>query len=138
MHKTAYELRISDWSSDVCSSDLKGKGKMRCHAKAVALGRQDINPHRMTSNLTVAFIGLGVMGGPMAGHLAASGHRVVAYNRTRSRAEAWHMVPLARGHAATVVATPAAAALRAQSVSSGRAHYRTPVTNAHIVLSHLH
>ncbi|MBA4164634.1 MAG: oxidoreductase [Erythrobacter sp.] len=70
----------------------------------------------MTSNLTVAFIGLGVMGGPIAGHLAASGHRVVAYNRTRSRAEAWHMVQQAKGHAVTLAATPADAALGAQVV----------------------
>ena len=37
----------------------------------------------------VAFIGLGVMGFPMAGHLAAAGHDVTVYNRTRSRAEEW-------------------------------------------------
>ena len=37
----------------------------------------------------VAFIGLGVMGFPMAGHLAAGGHDVTVYNRTGSRAEAW-------------------------------------------------
>lgn len=37
----------------------------------------------------IAFLGLGVMGGPMAGHLARAGHHVVGYNRTASRAEAW-------------------------------------------------
>jgi 3-hydroxyisobutyrate dehydrogenase-like beta-hydroxyacid dehydrogenase len=37
----------------------------------------------------VAFIGLGVMGHPMAGHLAKAGHQVRVYNRTRSKAEAW-------------------------------------------------
>lgn len=37
----------------------------------------------------VAFIGLGVMGFPMAGHLAAKGHSVTVYNRTAARAEAW-------------------------------------------------
>jgi len=37
----------------------------------------------------VAFLGLGVMGGPMAGHLARAGHRVTVYNRTVSKAEAW-------------------------------------------------
>ena len=37
----------------------------------------------------VAFVGLGVMGYPMAGHLAAAGHRVRVYNRTRSRAAQW-------------------------------------------------
>ena len=38
---------------------------------------------------TVAFVGLGVMGYPMAGHLAAAGHRVRVYNRTQARADAW-------------------------------------------------
>ena len=36
-----------------------------------------------------AFIGLGVMGFPMAGHLASKGHAVTVYNRTGARAEAW-------------------------------------------------
>ena len=38
---------------------------------------------------TVAFLGLGVMGFPMAGHLALAGHRVTVYNRTPAKAEAW-------------------------------------------------
>lgn len=37
----------------------------------------------------VAFLGLGVMGGPMAGHLAQAGHAVTVYNRTASKALAW-------------------------------------------------
>ena len=37
----------------------------------------------------VAFLGLGVMGGPMAAHLQAKGHNVTVYNRTASKAEAW-------------------------------------------------
>lgn len=37
----------------------------------------------------VAFIGLGAMGYPMAGHLARAGHEVTVYNRTQTRAEAW-------------------------------------------------
>lgn len=39
--------------------------------------------------MKVAFLGLGVMGYPMAGHLAKNGHTVVVYNRTASRAEDW-------------------------------------------------
>ena len=35
----------------------------------------------------VAFIGLGVMGYPMAGHLARAGHHVVVFNRTSAKAE---------------------------------------------------
>lgn len=37
----------------------------------------------------VAFLGLGVMGLPMAGHLALAGHKVTVYNRTTTKAEAW-------------------------------------------------
>jgi 3-hydroxyisobutyrate dehydrogenase len=37
----------------------------------------------------LAFLGLGVMGYPMAGHLKAAGHEVTVYNRTTSKAEAW-------------------------------------------------
>jgi 3-hydroxyisobutyrate dehydrogenase-like beta-hydroxyacid dehydrogenase len=37
----------------------------------------------------VAFLGLGVMGYPMAGHLARAGHSVTVYNRTRAKADAW-------------------------------------------------
>ncbi|MFO1296980.1 MAG: NAD(P)-dependent oxidoreductase [Rubrivivax sp.] len=37
----------------------------------------------------LAFVGLGVMGYPMAGHLARAGHRVTVYNRTAAKAEAW-------------------------------------------------
>ena len=59
----------------------------------------------------VAFIGLGVMGYPMAGHLAAKGHAVTVYNRTASRAEAW---VAQHGHARA--ATPAAAADGAEIV----------------------
>ncbi len=37
----------------------------------------------------VAFLGLGVMGLPMAGHLARAGHRVTTFNRTAAKAQAW-------------------------------------------------
>jgi 3-hydroxyisobutyrate dehydrogenase-like beta-hydroxyacid dehydrogenase len=37
----------------------------------------------------VAFLGLGVMGSPMAGHLALAGHDVTVYNRSASKAQAW-------------------------------------------------
>jgi 3-hydroxyisobutyrate dehydrogenase/2-hydroxy-3-oxopropionate reductase len=54
--------------------------------------------------MKVAFIGLGGMGAPMAGHLAAGGHEVVVFNRTRARTDAW----LAKHHG-TSAPTPAAA-----------------------------
>src|SRR5690606_11480020 len=59
----------------------------------------------------VAFIGLGVMGFPMAGHLSRAGLEVAVYNRTPARAEAWR-----RQFAGRVAATPAAAAAGAELV----------------------
>jgi 3-hydroxyisobutyrate dehydrogenase len=58
----------------------------------------------------VAFLGLGVMGYPMAGHLATAGHRVTVYNRTPEKAAKW--VAQHRGHANgnQSAASPAAAA----------------------------
>jgi len=52
-----------------------------------------------------AFLGLGVMGFPMAGHLQASGHAVTVYNRTTAKADAW----VAR-HGGRAAATPREAA----------------------------
>ena len=37
----------------------------------------------------IGFIGLGVMGYPMAGHLAAKGHQVCVYNRSPDKAQRW-------------------------------------------------
>ena len=60
----------------------------------------------------VAFIGLGVMGFPMAGHLATRGqHDVAVYNRTRAKAEAW-----AAKFGGRIAATPADAARDADFV----------------------
>ena len=58
-----------------------------------------------------AFVGLGVMGYPMAGHLAAAGHEVTVYNRTAARAEAW-----VGEHEGTAAPTPAQAAAAAEMV----------------------
>ncbi|MDJ0825636.1 MAG: NAD(P)-dependent oxidoreductase [Rhodobacter sp.] len=60
---------------------------------------------------TVAFLGLGVMGFPMAGHLAAAGHQVTVYNRTAAKAEAW-----VAEHGGTAAAMPRAAAEGAEFV----------------------
>ncbi|MBF6616787.1 NAD(P)-dependent oxidoreductase [Pollutimonas thiosulfatoxidans] len=46
-------------------------------------------PYDNHPSTEVAFLGLGVMGFPMAGHLAKAGHKVTVYNRTFSKAEAW-------------------------------------------------
>lgn len=45
--------------------------------------------YETTPACKVAFLGLGVMGYPMAGHLAKAGHQVSVYNRTAAKAEAW-------------------------------------------------
>jgi 3-hydroxyisobutyrate dehydrogenase len=59
----------------------------------------------------VAFLCLGAMGGPMAGHLAHAGHPVTVWNRTAAKADAW-----AARHGGRVAASPAAAAEGAQVV----------------------
>jgi 3-hydroxyisobutyrate dehydrogenase len=53
----------------------------------------------------VAFLGLGVMGYPMAGHLKAKGHEVTIYNRNPTKAQAW-----VAQHGGASAATPADAA----------------------------
>lgn len=55
--------------------------------------------------MQVAFVGLGIMGFPMAGHLATAGHDVRVFNRTSTRAKAW----LAK-YPGSIAATPAKAA----------------------------
>jgi 3-hydroxyisobutyrate dehydrogenase len=76
----------------------------------------------------IAFIGLGVMGAPMARHLAAAGHHLVVYNRTAERARDW----VAR-HGGTLAATPAAAAGNADAVIAcvGADHDVEEVTLGH-------
>jgi len=59
----------------------------------------------------IAFIGLGVMGFPMAGHLQAKGHDVTVYNRTKAKAEAW-----ATRHGGKMALTPQSAAANADYV----------------------
>ena len=59
----------------------------------------------------VAFLGLGVMGYPMAGHLQAAGHDVTVYNRTAGKADVW-----AKQHGGQSAASPAAAVADAEMV----------------------
>ncbi|MEM9129574.1 MAG: NAD(P)-dependent oxidoreductase [Pseudomonadota bacterium] len=61
----------------------------------------------------LAFLGLGVMGYPMAGHLQAAGHDVCVYNRTTSKAEAW-----VKEHGGRHAPTPQEAAEGAEFVMS--------------------
>ena len=64
-----------------------------------------VTPH------TVAFLGMGVMGAPMAGHLARAGHTVTVYNRSAGKAQAW-----AKEYGGRAAATPREAAAGAQIV----------------------
>ncbi len=66
-----------------------------------------------TAPRKVAFLGLGVMGGPMAGHLQAAGHQVTVYNRTAAKAQAW-----VEKHGGAAAATPREAAEGADFVFS--------------------
>jgi 3-hydroxyisobutyrate dehydrogenase-like beta-hydroxyacid dehydrogenase len=61
----------------------------------------------------VAFLGLGVMGYPMAGHIAKAGHEVVVFNRTTAKADKW-----AGAYQGASAATPGEAALDADFVFS--------------------
>ena len=62
---------------------------------------------------SVAFLGLGVMGHPMAGHLARAGHRVTVYNRTAAKGQAW-----VAEYGGSVASTPREAASGATAVFS--------------------
>ena len=68
-----------------------------------------------TPSRRVAFLGLGVMGYPMAGHLARAGHQVTVYNRTAAKAQAW-CTEFADCAGASHAATPREAAAQAEIV----------------------
>ena len=70
----------------------------------------------MTTPQNVAFIGLGVMGGPMTGHLVRAGHNVTAYNRSPQRAEKWRSAWVGEGLNVHFADTPAYAARDADIV----------------------
>ncbi|MBY0420729.1 MAG: NAD(P)-dependent oxidoreductase [Parvularculaceae bacterium] len=61
--------------------------------------------------MKVAFLGLGVMGAPMAGHLARAGHAVTAFNRTPEKSARW-----ASTHHGAAASTPAQAVAGAEAV----------------------
>ena len=70
---------------------------------------ESISPRRL------AFLGLGVMGYPMAGHLARAGHQVTVYNRNGSKAAQW-LAEFGVGTANKTAATPKLAAQAAEMV----------------------
>ena len=61
------------------------------HPHHELLNMSSLNPktYESTPPQRVAFLGMGVMGLPMAGHLARAGHRVTVYNRSAAKATAW-------------------------------------------------
>ena len=61
--------------------------------------------------MRISFLGLGIMGAPMARHLARAGHDVTVYNRTMAKAAAW-----VAAHGGQAAPTPAAAAIEAEVV----------------------
>ena len=69
--------------------------------------------YQASASKKVAFLGLGVMGYPMAGHLAHAGHQVTVYNRTGAKSEAW-VAEFGASHAHA--ATPREAVLQADIV----------------------
>jgi 3-hydroxyisobutyrate dehydrogenase len=70
----------------------------------------------MNTARNVAFVGLGVMGGPMAGHLARAGHNVTAYNRSAERVAKWARQWEEAGLKIDFAPTPAQAAQDAEIV----------------------
>jgi 3-hydroxyisobutyrate dehydrogenase len=66
---------------------------------------------RLGSMAKIGFIGIGIIGGPVARHLQAAGHDVTVFNRTRSKAEAW-----SAAYGGAIAETPAEAACGADTV----------------------
>src|SRR3546814_7986474 len=102
--KTAYEMRISDWSSDVCSSDLKGAPTHPNNSELLSLMAVNrtfsiIKPDATRRNLT----------GAVTKKLEEAGLRVVASKRirmSREQAEGFYAVPKERPFFADLVARP--------------------------------
>ena len=79
-----------------------------------------------------AFIGLGVMGGPMAGHLAKAGHQVTVYNRTAGKAENWvkeHGGESARPRPRPPAAPKSSAPVSATTTTSGASFTATTASS---------
>ena len=95
-----------------------GTGASACRREGRARRPAPRSPRKETDSMEtpkglprVAFLGLGVMGAPMAGHLATAGYPVTVYNRTPEKAQAWLATHGAKGGARSAP-TPAAAAAR--------------------------
>src|SRR3546814_4815280 len=71
--KTAYEMRISDWSSDVCSSDLTYRGQILAHGKPATV-EIDIPDVRFVTPPTVRLVDGSALPVPELAHLMTNGH----------------------------------------------------------------
>ena len=78
-----------------------------------SIGVMSNRTYEATPRRRVAFLGLGVMGYPMAGHLARAGHHVTVYNRTPAKADAW-----VAEYGGAAAPTPRQAAMGAEAVFS--------------------
>src|ERR1700680_5202186 len=66
------------------TNGIRSSWRSRTRARLKADSNQEI-----TMSAKVSFLGLGVMGFPMAGHLKAKGYDATGYNRTPAKAQAW-------------------------------------------------
>src|SRR3546814_1581068 len=119
--KTAYEMRISDWSSDVCSSDLKALAVARANGtfdSMEALARRAELPGRALRSLA-----------------DADACRSIGVDRREALWEARRMpddvLPPFAAAQARAFAEDAGSGL--SRIQIGRAHVCTPITNAHLV-----
>jgi 3-hydroxyisobutyrate dehydrogenase len=108
-----YTRRRSNGKPSGHSVPRPGSAPRIVKPRAPATGPPTLFSSSWSSTMRVAFIGLGVMGYPMAGHLAARGHEVTVYNRTPAKADAW-----VAQHGGKAAATPAQAAAGADVVCS--------------------
>ena len=80
----------------------------------------------------LAFLGLGVMGYPMAGHLARAGHRLTVYNRSVEKAERWvgqfggtAVTPSVSGECVTTITRTSVSSTAASSAPKSRGRVRS-------------
>lgn len=109
------ESQVGDGIDQMVDMEIFAHGE--CYEPAKLEGMSEILS-RNTSNqgkedglLSVTFLGLGVMGWPMAGHLVRAGHEVTVYNRTAAKALGWVAT-----HGGRAAPTPGEASLQADVV----------------------
>src|SRR3546814_8290989 len=125
--KTAYEMRISDWSSDVCSSDLRSTNYGLICSMSPISHSPSTSPKRTIAIFAKRIVNETAHTADDIAHslkqiaelLQGAGHRVIFGAQTAAHFELKHYE------------------FMVLSDKIGRAHVRTPVTNEHIVCRHL-